>query len=209
MNEAEQAELFNRELDALLEGGRPPAFAPDQGVMDFAAELARADFSGESAIKESLRGRLVGDAGSFLANLRAIFSNNYARAAFAAALLVVAMLPLARRQGADAPGTPAQLTAELPPVPARPLPARLPEPPATARPSGALFASIPMPRLETEPLKEFPIAHAGAGLELALAAGRPITPGEGPGLVLETESAPFPIERRQIKPGDLFERRVL
>jgi hypothetical protein len=66
-----------------------------------------------------------------------------------------------------------------------------------------------MPRLEAEPIKEFPIAHAGAGLELALAEGRPITRGGGPGIVLETERAPFPIERRTIKPGDLFERRVL
>lgn len=209
MNEVEQAELFNKELDALLEGGQAPALAPDQGAMDLAAELARMDFSGESAIKESLRRQLAGEAGSFLPALRALFSNNYVRTAFAAALAVIALLPLARRQEADSPAAPAGLTAELPPVPVLPLPARLPEPPVAARPAGTLFASLPMPRLEAEPIKEFPIARAGSGLELALAEGRPITRGGGPGIVLETESAPFPIERRPIKPGDLFERRVL
>ncbi|MDP2867166.1 MAG: hypothetical protein Q8O90_13075, partial [Elusimicrobiota bacterium] len=121
MNETEQAELFNRELDALLRDWKEPVFAADPGAMSLAAELARADFSGESLIKESLRDRLAGgEAGGLIKTLRELFANNYARAAMAAALLLVALLPLARRPATlpenAAPARPVIL-ASLPPVP--------------------------------------------------------------------------------------------
>src|SRR3989338_7394393 len=111
MKETEQAELFNRELDALLLEGKAPSFSSDPGALSLAAGLAGADFSGEALIKESLRARLAGgEAGGFMKALRELFANNYARAAMAAALLLVALLPLSRR------------------------PATLPENAATARP---------------------------------------------------------------------------
>jgi len=66
-----------------------------------------------------------------------------------------------------------------------------------------------MGRLEAQPLKEFPIAPAGAGLPMVLAEGRPIPQAGAGGIVLQTESAPFPIERRPVSPDDIFERRTL
>jgi hypothetical protein len=210
MKEQELAELFNSKLDGLLKDGEAPAFSPDQGAMDLAISLAAADFSAESGIKDALRERLTaGDGAGLLHSLRALLAGPYARAAFAAAILIVALLPLARRHAERVPVVPPQIIAELPPLPSQAVPARLPAPPAAARPAGVLFASVPMGRLETEPIQEFPIAAAGAGLQITLAEGRPITQGTGPGIVLETERVPFPIERRVIKPEDLFERRVL
>ena len=94
MKEAEIAELFNKELDALLQDGQERVFSPDSGAMELAGELVRTDFSGQSLIKESLRERLAGnEAGGLTEALRSLFSNNYARAALAAAVLVVALLP--------------------------------------------------------------------------------------------------------------------
>lgn len=208
MKEQELAELFNRELDGLLKDGNAPAFSPDQGAMDLAVSLAAADFSSESGIREALRARLTAiEQPGLLNSLRALLAGPYARAAFAAAILIIALLPLARRRPPAVvtlpPPAPAVETAAVPP----PLPA-LPAP-ASAGPAGALFASVPMGRLETEAINEFPIAAAGTGLLLTLTEGRPITRGTGPGIVLETESAPFPIERRVIRAEDLFERRVL
>jgi hypothetical protein len=176
-----------------------------------AGELARADFSGESRIRESLRERLAGRRFGLAAALRSLFVNNYARAAFAAAALVIALLPLARRQPAPPPGAALpqaapQLTAELPPLP--PLPrARLS---AGARaPQGELFAALPMGRLQSQLLKEFPIAPAGSGLPMALSEGRPIPQNSAGGIVLQTESAPFPIQHRPVLPEGIFERRTL
>lgn len=210
MKEQELAGIFNRELDGLLKDGQAPAFSHDQGAMQIAAALAAVDFSAESGIREALRERLTaGEESGLLHSLRALLAGPYARAAFAAAILILALLPLARRQGRHVPDVPAPVIAELPPVPSRAIPARLPAPPVSARPGAVLFASVPMGRLETQTIQEFPIAAAGAGLQITLAEGRPITQGTGPGIVLETESAPFPIERRVIKPEDLFERRVI
>lgn len=210
MNETEAAKIFNEELDALL-AGRATAAPSDPGALALAGELARADFSAESQVRASLRERLLGRPAGLLEVLRGLFSNNYARAAFAAAVLAVALLPLARRQPGQAPEpalpvvTPESVAA-LPPLPP---PARAKIAAGAPAAGAGLFAALPMPGLEAQPLKDFPIAPAGSGLPMVLAEGRPITPGAGAVLVLETESAPFPIERRPIKPGDLFERRVL
>lgn len=207
MNETEAAKLFNEELDALL-AGRPAGGSSDPGALALAGELARADFSGESAIRESLRERLLESGPGLLGALRALFANNYARAAFAAAALLVALLPLARRQPATVvetalPQVTPQSVAALPPPPRAKISGGAPA-------AGAgLFAALPMGRLETEAIKEFPIAPAGSGLPMTLAEGRPITQASAGGIVLQTESAPFPIESRPASPEGIFERRVL
>lgn len=214
MNEQETAELFNRELDALLESGRERAFGPDSGAMELAGELARADFSGRSLIKESLRERLAGKAtGGFLETLRSLFSGNLARAAMAAAILVVALLPLARRQAWRAPGPAVpQEIARLPLAPAAAKAgSRLPEEIALSRPAPdeGFFAPIPMARLETEPIKHFPIGPAGAGSPIVMAEGREVKLENGSGIVFETGSGVFTLERRVISLDDIFERKVI
>ncbi|OIO01780.1 MAG: hypothetical protein AUJ51_07670 [Elusimicrobia bacterium CG1_02_56_21] len=227
MNEQEQSELFNRELDGFIRDGGQPAFAPEPGAMSLAVKLAGADFSGDSLIKESLRARLAGAPG-FTDSLRSAFAGAYVRVSLAAAVLLLALLPLVRRP-APVPVSSGQAKPKV--IAGLPLPApalseagqpaglgssapSLQSPrkvtfPSAARPAGIVFVSVPMRRLETEPVKEFPIAEAGAGLKITLAEGRPIMQGTGPGIVLKTERAPFPIERRVIKPEDLFERRIL
>lgn len=201
MKEQEISELFNKELDALLQEGKEPAFSPDPGAMALAGELARADFSGQSLIKESLRERLAASpAGGFLHALRSLLSNNYARAALAAAMLVVALLPLARRRAGPATGlAPAAAVSRFQEVAG-----------LSGSASGeGLFASIPMARLESEPIKGFPITSAGAGAPVALAEGREVRLENGSAIVFETESGVFALERRTIAPEDLFERRVI
>jgi len=216
MNESEIAELFNKELDALLQGGRERSFTPDRGAMELAGELARADFSAQSLIKESLRERLAGnEAGGLLESLRSLFANNYARAAMAAAVLVVALLPLARRHAGRAPEIlPPTAVARIPlDAAARPgaavtrLPSAL-EPAQNAR-KEELFASIPMARLETEPIKNFPIASAGTGSPILVAEGREVKLENGSGIVFQTSEGVFTLERRAVTPEDLFERRVI
>lgn len=218
MNEVEQAELFNRELDSLLQDGKAPVFNSDPGALSLAGELARADFSGDSLIRESLRERLAGRPG-LLESLRALFANNYARAALAAAVLVIALLPLARRHEVTAPG-PTATTARVPQatvsaasllrsaVPPLPPLQAAPAAAASAAP-GSLFASIPMGRLEGEAIKNFPITPAGSGLPIVLAAGREVKLENGSGIVFETGGAVFALERRVISHDDIFERRVI
>lgn len=214
MNEMETAELFNKELDKLLQGGSAPRFESDQGAMDLAAALAGADFSEESKVRESLRASLVPAGTGFLEDLRGLLSGNYVRAAFAAAVLLVALLPLARRHGGHAPVAPAPVVATLPELPA-PLPAsagqasRLHSGLASVVPAEGLFASVPMGRLEPQRIKDFPIASAGPGAPIALAEGREVKLQNGSGIVLETEGAVFTLERREIKPEDIFQVRTL
>ncbi len=214
MNEQETAELFNRELDALLQGGGERAFDPDGGAMALAGELARADFSGRSLIKESLRERLTGKGtGGFIEILRSLFSNNYARAAMAAAILVVAVLPLARRYSARVPGPAApSVIARLPLAPpAGKTGSRLPDELASSytAPAEGFFDPIPMARLETEPLKYFPIAPAGSGSPIVVAEGREVKLENGSGIVFETVSGVFTLERRAVSLEDIFERKVI
>lgn len=217
MNETEQAELFNRELDALLREGKAPVFSADQGAMSLAVELARADLSGESLIKESLRERLAAkEGGGLLEILRRLFSNNYARLAMAAAVVVVSLLPLARRYPGRVPEVTAPVETASQPVKApaarasapvsRPVAARKPSRPAPAK---GLFASIPMAKLEAEPIKDFPIAAPAALPPEGEAGEKEAEPEKGPGAVFETKSATFMLERRVITPADLFERRVI
>ncbi|MDD5208086.1 MAG: hypothetical protein PHV36_01740 [Elusimicrobiales bacterium] len=214
MNELETSELFNRELDALLQGGQERPFGPDGGAMALAGELVRADFSGRSLIKESLRGRLTGkEAGGFVETPRSLFSGNYARAAMAAAILVVALLPLARRHSARVPGPAApSVLARLPLAPsAEKTGSRLPDELASSytAPAEGLFAPIPMARLETEPIKYFPISQAGTGSPIVVAEGREVKLENGSGIVFETGSGVFTLERRAVSLEDIFERKVI
>lgn len=208
MNEAELAEKFNAELDAVLDGAAPAAFSPDPGAMALAARLAAADFSAESRVRESLREKMGGRPG-FLAALRALFSNNYARAAFAAAALVLAMLPALRRPAA--PPAPGPLVTAALPQAARPAPAVKAAPaPRRAAPAddGGIFASLPMPALEPRRIDTFPIGPAGR-MRIAVTQGREVSVDGGTGIIWETEDAVFMLERRALAPGELFEVRTL
>lgn len=204
MNEAELAEKFNLELDAVMAGAEP-AFTPDPGAMALAAAFARADFSGDSLIKESLRSRIADRPGLFEA-LRGLLASGYVRAAFAAAILVIALLPLARRPGP----APERAYPSVQPIPAvlaaRPV---IPEAlPGQARPGESVFASLPMPALRGEPIKDFPIASAGR-MRIALAEGREVDLADGSGIVWEVAGSSFILERRAVATGDLFEVRTL
>lgn len=197
MNEAELAEDFNRELDAVLNGAEP-YFRPDPAAMELASAFARADFSGESRIRESLRERVSGRPG-LLETLRGLFSAGYARAAFAAAVLALALLPMLRR--------PARRPADVLPLPQGIV--SLPAPAAAGAPAGqAVFSALPMPALRGEPINDFPIAPAGR-MTLTTTAGREVALENGSGIVWETEGAALTLERRVIKPEDLFQLRTL
>lgn len=217
MKETEISELFNSQLDDLLKGGKEQLFSHDPGAMALAGALARADFSGESLIKESLRARLAAkESGGLLEALRRLFSNNYARVAMAAAVLVVSLLPLARRNTGRVPEISAPVVTASRPVKApaaresaavsMPAVARKPSRPAPAK---GLFASIPMAELEAEPIKEFPIAAPAAPSPESGAGEKEAGPRKGPEAVFETKSAGFMLERRVITPADIFERRVI
>jgi len=204
MNEAELAEKFNLELDAVMAGAEP-SFTPDPGAMALAAAFARADFSGDSLIKESLRERIGGRPG-LLESLRGLLASNYARAAFAAAALLLALLPALRRPATS----PERAFPYVQPIPAV-LAARPVAPealPGQARPVESVFASLPMPALKSAPIKDFPIASAGR-MRIALAEGREVDLQDGSGIVWEVEGAAFILEKRAVAPGDLFEVRTL
>jgi hypothetical protein len=205
MNETEQAELFNKELDALLQGGGTRAFSGDQGALRLAASIAALDFSVESRVKAALRARLV-PAGEGLASLlRALFANNYARAAFAAAAIAVALLPSARRQ--PAPQPPAVVASIPAPAPlGRPLPppetltARLPVALRGAGSSGPMFASLPMGELRGEPIKD-PIMELNSGSKVERQGATAI--------IFKSDMGTFALERREVKPEQIFELRTL
>lgn len=205
MNEVEQAELFNKELDALLKGGGIPPASGD-GALRLAASMAELDFSGESRVKSSLRARLVPAGEGFASLLRGLFSNNYARAAFAAAAVAVALLPSARRQPAPAPQpavaaqipAPAPLGAAVPPPSA--LTSRLPASLREAGSAGPLFASLPAGELRGEPIKA-PV--------MELNSGRTTERQGGTAVIFETASGTFALERREVKPEQIFEVKTL
>lgn len=217
MNEAEQAELFNRELDALLREGKAPVSPADPGAMGLAVELARADLSCESLIKESLRERLTAKEGAGLFEvLRSLFSNNYARLAIAAAVVVVSLMPLARRYPGRVPELTAPVETAIQPVKARPVRESAPvsrpaavRKPSRPAPAKGLFTSIPMAKLEAEPIKAFPIAAPAVQSPEAESGEKEAGAQKGPEAVFETKSAGFMLERRVITPADIFERRVI
>jgi len=139
-----------------------------------------------------------------------------ARAALAAAVLMVALLPLARRHAGRAPGLlpvagivrlPVQAQAMRAGATASRLPAALE--PSQNPPEVGLFASIPMARLEAEPINNFPIVSAGTGSPILLAEGREVKLENGSGIVFQTGGGVFTLERRAVTPEDIFERRVI
>lgn len=205
MNETKQAELFNKELDALLQGGGTPSASAD-GTLRLASSIAALDFSAESRVKSSLRARLLPAGEGFASLLRALLANNYARAAFAAAAIAVALLPSARRQPAPAPQpavvaqipSPAPLVAPVPAI--APEVARLPASLREAGASGPLFASLPMGELRGEPI-EAPV--------MELSGGSRVERQGGTALVFETAGGTFALERREVKPEQIFELRTL
>lgn len=224
MSEAELAEKFNRELDALLTGAEQGGSC-DRGALDVAAALAAADFSGDSVIRDGLRARLtVGEPG-FISGFKSLFSNNYVRAALAAACVAVALLPLARR----APGpAPAVIPAVAPgPGPAAVMPQdilsaaapaypELPPPPradlglrAVPKPDTGLFAAVPMGRLEGERISRFPIQTAAGPVPLVITAVKEIRGESGSGVAWETETTVFELSRQPITLEDLFQIRSL
>ncbi|MCX5790902.1 MAG: hypothetical protein NTY45_01610 [Elusimicrobia bacterium] len=210
MNEAELAEKFNKELDGIFRC-EEARFTPDPEALEFAAALARADFSADSAIKAELRERLAGAraAGGFAETLRALLRHSYAAPALAAACLLLILLPLTLRRG-DTPAAPAIVTAQLTAPQARP-PAPPAAAPAAARretETGGLFGSVPMASLTSEPIRNFPIKKAG-GSPIAVAKGREVKLKKGTGVVWETESGTYMYERRVITPDDIFERKVI
>lgn len=212
MNESEQAELFNKELDAVLRGVGDVFSASDPGAIELAAALARADFSGDSSIKEALRLRLAAGRtapyAGFAERALGLLRSSGARAALAAACLVLVLLPLARRLPGPARPPAAQplsspVQAVRPAVPAEAAAARV------EAPQGGVFSSIPMARLEGDPIKDFPIERAGGGAPIILTRGRGIKTGSGSGIRWETERSVFILERRVISRDGLFRRRSI
>lgn len=204
MNEEEKAELFNDELERLLAGKLPDAESCDPGAIKLAAEFVSADFSDDSRIRETLGQKLKAGRRPAIAELlRGLLLNNYARAAAAAACLALAALPFFRTGGrAPASGEPAL------PAPARTPVAALSPAPA-AQPAAPVFRAVPMAPLRGEPLAEFPI-RTGSGAPIALAEGRSeASGGSGSAVLWETESGTFALERRSVKPEELFEIRSI
>ncbi len=224
MNEDEAAELFNRNLDAALSGARRVASGADPEAMETAAEFIRADFSGESAIKETLRARFAGDARVIEASLdtpKPLRFNYYAQASLALACLVMIVMVLMRPGGRRAaapdfsrpaaqavvPGGPARgvQTAD-----ARSGTARAAGEPINAALSATeFFHSIPMARLSAEKLENFPIETKAEGSPIVVVQGRKVALADGTGVVWETEDAVFTLENRKISPEDLFQRTAL
>lgn len=204
MNEEEKAGFFNAELDRLLAGRLQDGESCDPGAIKLAAELASADFSGDSRIRETFGRKLEAGRRPGLAELlRGLLPNNYARAAAAAACLALAALPFFRTGGrAPASGEP-----DLP-APAQ-TPAAALSPAPAAQPASPVFRAVPMAPLRGEPLAEFPI-RTGGGAPIALAEGRSeASGGSGSAVLWKTESGTFALERRSVKPEELFEIRSI
>ncbi|MCX5784770.1 MAG: hypothetical protein NTX59_03690 [Elusimicrobia bacterium] len=109
MNGKDPAERFNSELDGLFAGSRPGGDESDPAAMETARKLFRADFSGDSKIKESLRAELLARArktSGFGKVFRLLGHNTWLQAAMAAACLLLVLLPIRRTTGqrAGVPG---------------------------------------------------------------------------------------------------------
>lgn len=236
MNENEPAEQFNRELDEVLSGrGKRAPFSPDPGAMETAARLARADFSGDSAIREALRARLVEadrDAGVFWEMTRRFRRSVYAQTLVAAGLLLL-LLPVMRTgpekagPAGAAPSARAGLAASLrissaavpsgieaAPVPtavqsAQRLQAAAParRPPAAIEDAG-IFRSVPMELVPVR-LREFPIEIKKGAYPIGQLKGKKLAAPKGSGVSWETEHAVFTLERREISPDELFQRKAI
>lgn len=240
MKEEELAEQFSRGLDeAFSGGGKPAGPGQDAGAMETAQKLARADFSGESRIREGLRAELLARAGEnsgpgwFVLLFR---RSVWLQAAAAAACLVLVMLPVMRQEqkpaetGAANPlpaaaqsaraGTalPLRVSSAAAPgaqkqVPASaaavPAPASDPSPARLPAAERGVFRSIPMASLSAGRAREFPIESRAAGAIFGRVKARKVSLPKGSGVVWETEHAVFTLERREISTEELFRRKAL
>ena len=240
MKEEELAEQFSRDLDEAFSGGEHPAGpGPDAGALETAQKLARADFSGDSHIREGLRAELLARAGEnsgpgwFVLLFR---RSVWLQAAAAAACLVLVMLPVMRQDpkpvetGAESPlpsvapsaraGLALALRVSSAAAPgaqkqapalvaAAQAPASAPSPARLPAAERGVFRSIPMASLAGGSAREFPIESRNAGALFGRVKGRKISLPKGSGVVWETEHAVFTLERREISPEELFRRKAL
>jgi len=133
----------------------------------------------------------------------------------AAAALFVAFLPLFHRMSprsaeVPAPARPALLRFSSAQPAARGLVPGLSYAPRSAvTQAGGLFVSLPMGRLETEPIKYFPIVTAGCRIPIGLSKGREVNPGKHSVIMPETGGDILIIKRRVVSLEDIFERRLI
>jgi hypothetical protein len=239
MNVESPAERFNRELDELFSGSKAGSHGSDPGAMETAEKLFRADFSGDSGIRSSLRAELLkrSPSAAWPGAITRMFGHNaYLRAAMAGACVLLVLLPvmltISRRSGFT--GTdPAQQAARSGFVPALPVSsaavsgarkaARLPEPekaaaqnaaagvsaPPEAGAGSGIFRGIPMAALAGGRTAKLPIETRKGGYPIKRLKGRALAFPKGSGVVWETEDAVFTLERRTISPEELFCRRAL
>lgn len=232
MKEEELAELFGRELDAAISGGGEAArSSADPLAMETALRLARADFSGESRIRATLRAELAGGESwsDILERLARLFKRSaWLQVAAGAACLTLVMLPLMREERAPSPSAAPSVRADLAlPVssaaaagapkaaPAIVAAGTAPAPsvPASALPAGpaeaGIFHSIPMASLSGGRAREFPIESRKGASPFGRAKVRKVSLPKGSGMVWETERAVFTIETREISREELFRRKAI
>lgn len=217
MKGKDAAEQFNQELDDFISGARPGSLGSDPLAMKTAEKLFRADFSGDSRIRESLRARLVaGCGGGAPCGLARLFGHNaYARAAFAAVCVLLVVVPLMRVNTGRRGGEPKiHLTEQRFPQ-KQAVPVRFEESGAgtIAEPERgwlsdqSIFSAIPMSPPSGERLQAFPIETKKGQFPIALHEGRKVEFSGGAGVVWETEDAVFTLEIRATSVEELFERK--
>lgn len=240
MKEEELAEQFSRELDeAFSGGGKPAGLSPDPGAMAAAAKLARADFSGDSAIKETLRAELLARAGetSAFGRFALLFRRSgWLQTAIAAACLTLVMLPVLRQGRTPvAPGASSAPRAAAPALrissAAVPGGIRTGGPAvavqaasrhtvaarqAAAEPARALAAVGGPGMFRSVPMRltlvrpsEFPIETTKGASPFGRVTVKKLAVQKGSGVVWETEHAVFTIESREISPDELFQRKAI
>ncbi|HBA60629.1 MAG TPA: hypothetical protein DCZ92_07385 [Elusimicrobia bacterium] len=216
MSGQETIERFNSELDAVLSGVGVIS-ASDPAALELSVRLAGADFSGESRVRGPLRARLLAPrpAARPARGFHLGFSPVW-RLAFAAAVLLLVLVPALRReQPAAVPAVPAPpAIAAVPAVttPAAAAPARPPLVTASARQTGAegpLFRSVPMGSIAGGGAGEFPIRTRKGSYPISTLKGRETKAPSGTAVTWETEDAVFVLERRVITPEEIFERKTL
>ena len=222
MNGKDAAEQFNAELDRLFTGGQGAAAAQDPAAIELAGKLARANFSADSKIREELRARLLAvppaEAVEQAAQPFRLFFRTLLPVAFAAACVLLVVLPVVRRNSATPPAAPASAQSALPEVPRReagPAPRRAALhsalPAAAAEPAGgeSLFRAIPMAGLDGKHPQEFPIETRKEGFPITVQEGRTVAVPDGTDMVWETEDAVFTIEQRVTSEDEFFQRKSL
>jgi len=224
MNGKDVAEQFNTELDGLFAGGRGKTSVSDPAAMELAGKLARADFSADSKIRETLRARLVAGqpapaavAEEEVSPFRLYFKTLFP-VALAAACVLLVIVPVMRKNGTTPPAAPSTAPQTRPSVTVVEVKSETPRaarraavPAAAAEPAGeeSLFHSIPMAGLGGGHKQDFPIESRKEGFPITVQEGHKTDVPGGADIVWETEGAVFILERRVISVDDVFERRSL